>query len=93
VETDYESPMIRRLTAIAETLSDEEKTRILAQKREESLMNERYELAAARKKGRGEREKEIAASMLDQGIPVEMIAKCTGLSSAEVKKLKKKPFS
>jgi predicted transposase/invertase (TIGR01784 family) len=89
--------MVRRAFTALETLSAEEKNRILAQKREESLMNERYELAAARKKGRkegrkegrGEREKEIAASLLNEGIPVEMIAKCTGLSSGEIKKLKK----
>jgi predicted transposase/invertase (TIGR01784 family) len=93
MRTHYTNPLIHTAFTALETLSAEEKTRILAQKREESLMNERYELAAAMKKGRGEREKEIAASMLSDGMPPELIAKYTGLSSTEVKKLKKKPLS
>jgi predicted transposase/invertase (TIGR01784 family) len=89
----YTNPMVHRAFTALESLSAEEKTRILAQKREESLMNERYELAAATRKGREQEKKEIAASMLNDGMMPELIAKYTGLSSAEVKKLKKKPLS
>ncbi|MCP4111907.1 MAG: hypothetical protein GY749_41325, partial [Desulfobacteraceae bacterium] len=82
MRTHYENPLIHKAFSALESLSADEKTRILAQKREESLMNERYELAAARKKGKKEgreegleegreegredREKEIAASMLNE---------------------------
>ncbi len=56
-------------------------------------MNERYELAAARKKGQKEREKEIAASFLNEGVSPELVMKCTGLSHDEINKLKKKSHS
>jgi hypothetical protein len=52
-------------------------------------MNERYELAAARRKEK----REIAASLLKEGIPTETIAKCTGLSADEIKRLRKKTVS
>jgi predicted transposase/invertase (TIGR01784 family) len=99
VETDNENPLIHRVFTALETLSAEEKNRILAQKREESLMNERYELAAARRKGwkdgrkdgkkegREEEKKEIAASMLKDGMTAELIAKYTGLSADKIRRL------
>jgi predicted transposase/invertase (TIGR01784 family) len=99
MRTHYTNPMVRRAFTALETLSAEEKNRILAQKREESLMNERYELAAARRKGwkdgrkdgkkegREEEKKEIAASMLKDGMTAELIAKYTGLSADKIRRL------
>ena len=59
------------------------------------MMNERYELAAAKRKGREEgreeEKKEVAASMLNEGMAVEVIMKCTGLSSGEMDRLRNKP--
>ena len=86
MRTHYENPLIHRAFTALETLSADERTRILAHRREESLMNERYELAAARRKGR----EEVAASLLNEGIAVEVIMKCAGLSSDEIDRLKKK---
>jgi len=95
MRTHYENPLIHRAFTALETLSADERTRILAQKREESLMNERYELAAARRKGkeegRGEREKEIAAILLNDGMSPELLMKYTGLSRDEIERLKEKP--
>jgi len=48
--THYENPVIRRAFTAHEALTEDEKERLLAEKREESLMNERYELGAARRK-------------------------------------------
>ncbi|MCP4112337.1 MAG: Rpn family recombination-promoting nuclease/putative transposase, partial [Desulfobacteraceae bacterium] len=89
MRTHYENPLIHKAFSALESLSADEKTRILAQKREESLMNERYELASARKKGREEEKKEIATSMLDEGISPETVMKCTGLSRDEIDRLKR----
>ncbi|MCP4346828.1 MAG: hypothetical protein GY795_15035 [Desulfobacterales bacterium] len=89
MRTHYENPLIHKAFSALESLSADEKTRILAQKREESLMNERYELASARKKGRKDREKEIAASMLNEGINPEQVMKCTGLSRDEIDRLER----
>ncbi|MCP4112338.1 MAG: hypothetical protein GY749_43575 [Desulfobacteraceae bacterium] len=97
MRTYYENPLIHKAFSALESLSTDEKTRILAQKREESLMNERYELAAARKKGkkegreegREEREKEIAASLLNEGISPEQVMKHTGLSRDEIDRLER----
>ncbi|MCP4346701.1 MAG: hypothetical protein GY795_14385 [Desulfobacterales bacterium] len=89
MRTHYKNPLIHKAFSALESLSADEKTRILAQKREESLMNERYELAAARKKGREEEKKEIVTSMLDEGISPETVMKCTGLSRDEIDRLKR----
>ncbi|MCP4111196.1 MAG: hypothetical protein GY749_37670 [Desulfobacteraceae bacterium] len=93
MRTHYENPLIHKAFSVLESLSADEKTRILAQKREESLMDERYELAAARKKGkkegREEVKKEIAASLLNEGISPEQVMKCTGLSRDEIDRLEK----
>ncbi|MCP4346700.1 MAG: hypothetical protein GY795_14380, partial [Desulfobacterales bacterium] len=81
----YKNPLIHKAFSALESLSADEKTRILAQKREESLMNERYELASARKKGR----EDVAASLLNDGMSPELVMKHTGLSSDEIESLKK----
>ncbi|OQY58857.1 MAG: hypothetical protein B6245_09690 [Desulfobacteraceae bacterium 4572_88] len=91
MRTHYENPLIHRAFTALETLSADDRTRILAQQREESMMNERYELAAAKRKGREEEKKEVAASMLNEGMAVEVIMKCTGLSSGEMDRLRNKP--
>ncbi len=89
MRTHYENPLIHKAFSALESLSADEKTRILAQKREESLMNERYELASARKKGKKEGQKEIAASLLNDGMSPEQVMKHTGLSRDEIESLKK----
>jgi len=43
MRTHYENPLTHRAFTALETLSADDRTRILARKREESLMNERYE--------------------------------------------------
>lgn len=85
MRTHYENPLIHKAFGALENLSADEKTRILAQKREESLMNERYELAAARKKGR----EDVATSLLNDGMSPELVMKHTGLSRDEIDRLKK----
>ncbi|MCP4347844.1 MAG: Rpn family recombination-promoting nuclease/putative transposase, partial [Desulfobacterales bacterium] len=97
MRTHYENPLIHKAFSALESLSADDKTRILAQKREESLMNERYELTAARKKGektgwkkgREEGIKEIAASMLNDGMSPELVMKHTGLSRDEIDRLER----
>ena len=98
MRTHYANPLVRKAFNALESMSADERTRILAQKREESLMNERYELAAARRKGwetgrkegRENEKKEVAISMLHDGMPPEMIMKYTRLSRDEIDRLKKK---
>ena len=46
--------------------------------------------AEGRAEGRTEGAREIALAMLDQGLPVEMVAKCSGLAVEEVRELDKK---
>ena len=93
MRTHYANPLVRKAFNALESMSSDERTRILAQKREESLMNERYELAAARRKGwetgRKDEKKEVAISMLHDGMPLEMIMKYTRLSRDEIDRLKK----
>ncbi len=86
MRTHYENPAIHKAFSVLETLSADEETRRLAQIREDALMNEQYELDAARRKEKNE----IALKMLDEGMKPEMIMKCTGLSADEITALKKK---
>lgn len=64
MRTHYENPAIHKAFGVLETLSADEETRHLAQIREESLMNEQYELDAARRKGKEEGERSILARQI-----------------------------
>ena len=58
--------------------------------RKKALLDERSALDYAESRGRAERDKEIAASMLQKGLPVSLIAEVTGLSEPEIEALNKK---
>ncbi|MCP4105155.1 MAG: hypothetical protein GY749_06410 [Desulfobacteraceae bacterium] len=90
MRTHYENPAIHKAFGVLEALSADEETRRLAQIREDALMSEQYELDAAKRKGKKERDHEIALKMLDDGMKPEMIKKYTDLSADEITALKKK---
>ena len=101
MRTHYRNPSVHKAFGVLEALSADEETRRLAEIREQSMINEMYELAAARKEGektgekRGEkrgkkkRDDEIALKMLNDGMDPEVIMKYTGLSTGEIGGLKK----
>jgi predicted transposase/invertase (TIGR01784 family) len=85
----YKNPAIHKAFNILETLSADEKNRMLAEIREKALRNERSELSAAKKKGieegiiKGESEKakKTAETLLKMGVlSIEQIAEATELS-------------
>ncbi|MCP4348561.1 MAG: hypothetical protein GY795_24015 [Desulfobacterales bacterium] len=94
MRTHDENPAIHKAFSVPKAMSADEETRYLARIREEALMNEQYELDAARRKGKEEgkeeRDHEIALKMLDDGMKPEMIKKYTDLSADEITALKKK---
>ncbi len=64
MRTHYENPAIHKAFSVLEALGADEETRRLAQIREESLMNEQYELDAARRKGKEEGGRSILARQI-----------------------------
>ncbi|MCP4351023.1 MAG: hypothetical protein GY795_36615 [Desulfobacterales bacterium] len=58
MRTHYKNSVIHKAFSVPKAMSADEETRYLARIREEALMNEKYELDAARRKGREEAREE-----------------------------------
>ena len=92
-------PVIRKAVAVLKELSTDERLRMQAEAREKLRRDETAMMMDARSEGRAEgkaegkaegaaqREREIAQSMLTQKMPIDVIAKVTGLAQSDVLKL------
>ncbi len=92
MRTQYKNPAIHEAFNVLEELSADEKTRHLAEMREQSLINKTIEQGAARREGRrdGRREEKeaTAMNMIAMGsFSMEQISQVTELSVDEVKSL------
>ncbi len=99
----YKNPAIHKAFNVLETLSADDKNRMLAEIREKALRNERSELSAARKKGieegiekgvlKGEADKaqKTAENLLKMNVlSIEQISEATGLSIDEIEEIRNK---
>jgi predicted transposase/invertase (TIGR01784 family) len=78
------NPMIGKAVGILKKLSADERTRMLAEKRE--MM--RMDISASIKKGRAEQAAATARYLLGIKIPISEIAAATNLSRKEIEKLR-----
>jgi len=85
------SPEIATAVGVIMELSDDERTRLLAESREKYRRDEEARLEYREEKGRQEGEqtgvRNVARSLLLEKYPVEKVAKVTGLTLEEVKAL------
>ena len=85
------NPQIRKAVAVLKELSQDERTRLLYEEREKAWRDEASRIDGAiqegRQEGRQENKLENARNFLLLGIPIETIAKGTGLSVEEIRKL------
>ncbi|SCW70932.1 conserved hypothetical protein (putative transposase or invertase) [Paenibacillus tianmuensis] len=93
-----DTPGLKKAMTTLEFLSQNKEARALYEMRKKALLDEQSALDYAESRGRAEgklegkteRDKEIAASMLQKGLPVSLIAEVTGLSETEIEALNKK---
>ncbi len=85
----YQNPMVNRAMEVLQALSEDEKTRELAERREKALRDEATFLNEAKKAGKFEGKKETAVRLLKMKLlSYEQIADATGLDVREIEKLK-----
>jgi predicted transposase/invertase (TIGR01784 family) len=91
-EEDFEmiaqtNPAIAEAWGVIKVLSGDERTRALAEAREKARMDYEDNYDGAYQEGRQEGKLEVARNLLQEKLPVELVAKSTGLSLEEVKQL------
>ena len=77
------NPQIKKAVYVLKELSQDERTRLLYEAREKA----RRDMVSRMNGARREEKLENARNFLLLGVPVEIIAKTTGLSEDDVKKL------
>ncbi len=97
-----DTPGLKKAITTLEFLSQNKETRALYEMRKKALLDEQSALDYAESRGRAEGRLEgklegklegtleIAANMLQKGLPVSLIAEVTGLSEMEIEALNKK---
>ncbi len=88
-ELAKEEPMMQKALTTLEFLSQDEQTRMLYEARQKALHDYASAIGEAEDKGRMEGRMETAKAMLADGMDTERIARLTGLSAEEVKRLRK----
>jgi len=81
------SPEIAKAVGVIMELSEDERTRLLAESREKYRRDEEARLEYREEKGRQEERQEVARRLLLKKQSLEMVAEVTGLSLEEVKAL------
>ncbi|MCP3776046.1 Rpn family recombination-promoting nuclease/putative transposase [Paenibacillus sp. MZ04-78.2] len=93
-ELAMDTPGLKKAMTTLEFLSQNKEARALYEMRKKALLDEQSALDYAESRGRAEgkteRDKEIATSMLQKGLPVSLIVEVTGLSETEIEALNKK---
>ena len=78
---------IRKAMEELEKVSGNEELRRMAELRLKGLRDERAAIAYAEEKGEKKKQIEIAKNMLKEDVNIEFIAKVTGLTEEEIKKI------
>ncbi|MDR2893741.1 MAG: Rpn family recombination-promoting nuclease/putative transposase [Deltaproteobacteria bacterium] len=81
------SPAINEAWGVIKVLSGDERARALAEAREKHLMDMASYADDARYEGKHEGKLEVARNALLENLPIEIIAKLTGLSSDEIQQI------
>lgn len=89
-----DTPGLKKAMTTLEFLSQNKEARALCEMRKKALLDEQSALDYAESRGRVEgkleEKRDIAASMLQKGLPVSLIAEVTGLTEPEIEALNKK---
>lgn len=80
-------PMLKKAMTTLEFLSQDEQTRMEYEVRQKYLLDEASRVEGARAEGRAEGKEEMARKLLALGADIALIAKASGLSEEEIKKL------
>lgn len=90
-ELAMDTPGLKKAMTTLEFLSQNKEARMLYEMRKKALLDEQsaldYAEARGEAKGKAARDREIAISMLQKGLPLSLIAEITGLSESEVEAL------
>ncbi|MCP1308143.1 Rpn family recombination-promoting nuclease/putative transposase [Paenibacillus tyrfis] len=89
-----DTPGLKKAMTTLEFLSQNKEARALYEMRKKALLDEQSALDYAESRGRAEgkleEKRDIAASMLQKGLPVSLIVEVTGLSETEIEALNRK---
>ncbi|MCD1258093.1 PD-(D/E)XK nuclease family transposase [Paenibacillus athensensis] len=97
-ELAMDTPGLKKAMTTLEFLSQNKEARMLYEMRKKALLDEQSALdyvesrgrAEGREEGRAQRDHEVAASMLQEGLSISLIAKVTGLTEAEIEALQQR---
>jgi predicted transposase/invertase (TIGR01784 family) len=81
------NPAIAEAWSVIKRLSADESARMIAESREKALRDSVSRQAEAHRKGLREGRMEVARNLLQEKLPVELVARSTGLSAEEVQQL------
>ncbi|GGA05172.1 hypothetical protein GCM10008018_59020 [Paenibacillus marchantiophytorum] len=92
-----DTPGLKKAMTTLEFLSQDKEARMLYEARKKALLDEQSALdyvesrgrEEGRLEGKAERDKEVVAGMLQEGLSVSVISRITGLSEAEIEELGK----
>lgn len=84
IETKEELKMAGKLLM---SISQDERERAVFRSRRMYQTDRESDLATAEDRGRNRRNLEIAKNMLSEGLPMDIIVRCTGLTNCEIEKL------
>ncbi|OPH46620.1 hypothetical protein BC351_14125 [Paenibacillus ferrarius] len=87
-ELAMDTPGLKKAMTTLEFLSQDKEARMLYEARKRALLDEQSALDYVESRGEAKGKAEVAANMLQEGLPVSLIAKVTGLSETEVEALK-----
>lgn len=79
--------VISMTDTILKEVSKEERLQYLQESREKAQMDIRWNMHNARKEGILNGKQETAAKMKEEGLPIELIIRCTGLTEKEISEL------
>jgi predicted transposase/invertase (TIGR01784 family) len=82
-----EQPVVGQAYGQFQQFNRDERLRALDEAHQRFLLDQATDIEEARKKGKGERDIEIAKNMKKEGFDVAVISKMTGLSFGEIERL------
>ncbi|EGK12292.1 Rpn family recombination-promoting nuclease/putative transposase [Kroppenstedtia eburnea] len=86
-EIAVDQPELRKAMTTLEFLSQDREARYLYEMRRKALLDERSMMEGAREEGMAEGKAQVAKNLLQMGMEIASIAKATGLTEAEIRKL------
>ena len=81
------SPQLKKPVGVLMELSEDERTRLIAEAYEKAHRDEASRVNWAREEGKHEQTKNIARKLLKRNIPIDEIVEATGLTIKEIEEL------